>query len=66
VDWASIAGFLLVVIGIGAGQLMEGGNLSSLVQPAAFVIVVVGTIGAVLLQSRMSTATVSVMTRTSS
>ncbi|MBC3860672.1 flagellar motor protein [Undibacterium jejuense] len=54
-DWASVAGFLLVVIGIGAGQLMEGGNLASLLQPAAFVIVVLGTIGAVLLQSRMTT-----------
>ncbi|MFZ6693534.1 flagellar motor protein [Undibacterium sp. SXout20W] len=54
-DWASVIGFLLVVVGIGAGQLMEGGSLGSLLQPAAFVIVVVGTIGAVLLQSRMST-----------
>ncbi|MFZ6848450.1 flagellar motor protein [Undibacterium sp. RuRC25W] len=54
-DWASVAGLLLVVIGIGAGQLMEGGRLSSLLQPAAFVIVVIGTLGAVLLQSRMST-----------
>src|SRR5450830_786049 len=34
---------------------MEGGRLSSLLQPAAFVIVVIGTLGAVLLQSRMST-----------
>jgi chemotaxis protein MotA len=34
---------------------MEGGRLSSLVQPAAFVIVAIGTLGAVLLQSRMST-----------
>jgi len=55
VDWASVAGLLLVIIGIGAGQLMEGGRLSSLLQPAAFVIVVIGTLGAVLLQSRMST-----------
>lgn len=54
-DWASVAGLVLVAIGILFGQLLEGGQLSSLVQPAAFVIVVVGTIGAVLLQSRMPT-----------
>ena len=52
-DWASLAGLVLVVVGILFGQLIEGGRLSSLIQPAAFVIVVVGTIGAVLLQSRM-------------
>ncbi|MFZ6767251.1 flagellar motor protein [Undibacterium sp. Di26W] len=52
-DWASIVGLLLIVVGIVSGQLLEGGRLSSLVQPAAFVIVVVGTIGAVLMQSRI-------------
>ncbi|MBC3932861.1 flagellar motor protein [Undibacterium curvum] len=54
-DWASVAGIILVMVGIGAGQLMEGGKLSSLLQPSAFVIVFVGTLGAVLLQSRMTT-----------
>lgn len=54
-DWASVAGIILVMVGIGAGQLMEGGKLSSLLQPSAFVIVFVGTLGAVLLQSRMAT-----------
>lgn len=54
-DWASLAGLLLVVFGIVFGQLIEGGHLSSLVQPAAFIIVVLGTIGAVLLQSRLPT-----------
>lgn len=54
-DWASLVGLILVVVGISSGQLMEGGRLSSLVQPAAFVIVAIGTLGAVLLQSRMST-----------
>ncbi|MEO8839137.1 MAG: flagellar motor protein [Herbaspirillum sp.] len=37
-----------------AGQMLEGGRMGSLVQPAAFVIVVVGTIGAVLLQSGLA------------
>lgn len=54
-DWASIVGLILVVVGILAGQVIEGGRLSSLVQPAAFVIVFIGTLGAVLLQSRLQT-----------
>ncbi|HTD05372.1 flagellar motor protein [Undibacterium sp.] len=52
-DWSSLIGLLLVVVGILFGQVLEGGRLSSLIQPAAFVIVVVATVGAVMLQSRM-------------
>jgi chemotaxis protein MotA len=44
---------VLALGGLLVGQLLEGGHLSSLVQPAAFVIVAVGTVGAVLLQSGM-------------
>jgi chemotaxis protein MotA len=54
VDWGSVAGLILALAGIIVGQALEGGELSSLVQPAAFVIVVIGTLGAVLLQSGMS------------
>jgi chemotaxis protein MotA len=50
-DWSSIAGLALALIGILAGQWIEGGQAASLVQPAAFMIVVFGTTGAVLLQS---------------
>lgn len=50
-DWGSLIGIVLALGGILAGQMLEGGKLGSLVQPAAFVIVLVGTIGAVLLQS---------------
>ena len=50
-DWGSLAGLLLAVGGIAAGQMLEGGNARSLLQPAAFLIVVVGTLGAVLTQS---------------
>jgi chemotaxis protein MotA len=53
VDRASLIGIVLVLVGILAGQMLEGGHLSSLLQPAAFTIVVVSTIGAVLLQSRL-------------
>ena len=52
-DWGSLAGLALALTGILLGQVLEGGHLGSLVQPAAFVIVVVGTGGAVLLQSGM-------------
>ncbi|RZI42110.1 flagellar motor protein [Herbaspirillum sp. HC18] len=54
-DWASLAGLLLGLAGIVAGQALEGGHIDSLLQPAAFVIVVIGTMGSVLLQSGLST-----------
>jgi chemotaxis protein MotA len=53
VDWASLAGLALALAGILSGRLLEGGHLGSLLQPAAFAVVVVGTCGAVLLQSGM-------------
>ena len=53
-DWASVAGLMLALAGLLAGQALDGGKLASLLQPAAFAIVVVGTFGAVLLQSRLS------------
>jgi chemotaxis protein MotA len=52
-DWASLAGIALALGGLLVGQLLEGGHMSSLVQPAAFIIVGIGTTGAVLLQSGM-------------
>ena len=53
-DFISIAG---IVFGLGAivgGQLLEGGHLSSLMQPTAFLIVIGGTLGAVMLQSPLA------------
>ena len=50
-DWSSLSGIAIAVIGILIGQAIEGGEIGSLVQPAAFVIVVFGTFGAVLLQT---------------
>ncbi len=52
-DWASVAGIVLALGGLLVGQLLEGGHVGSLLQPAAFIIVGVGTVGAVLLQSGM-------------
>ena len=54
-DWASVAGLVLALAGLLVGSSLEGGKLASLLQPAAFAIVVVGTFGAVLLQSRLGT-----------
>lgn len=53
-DWGSVAGLGLALAGVVLGQWLEGGRLSSLMQPAAFMIVVAGTVGAVLLQSGLS------------
>lgn len=51
VDLNSVAGILLALSGIAVGQVLEGGQIGSLVQTTAFVIVFGGTLGAVLLQS---------------
>ena len=50
-DLNSFAGLVLAIGAIIAGQLLEGGHFGSLVQLTAFVIVVGGTLGAVLVQS---------------
>jgi chemotaxis protein MotA len=51
-DWSSVAGLVIALLGILIGQLIEGGSVLSLMQPAPFFIVVFGTLGAVLLQSK--------------
>lgn len=50
-DWGSLIGLVIGLAAVLIGQKMEGGQLASLIQPAAFMIVMLGTIGAVLLQS---------------
>jgi chemotaxis protein MotA len=52
-DWASIGGLALALLGIFLGQSIDGGRFSSLIQPSAFIIVVCGTFGAVLVQSNL-------------
>ena len=54
-DWTSVAGLVLALAGLLIGHGLEGGKLGSLVQPAAFVIVVIGTVGAVMLQTEGAT-----------
>lgn len=50
-DKISIIGLGLGLAAILVGQVLEGGHLASLVQPTAFLIVIGGTLGAVMLQS---------------
>lgn len=54
-DWASVAGLVLALTGVLVGHMLEGGYVGSLVQPAAMSVVLIGTCGAVLLQSGMPT-----------
>ncbi|WP_018409957.1 flagellar motor protein [Methyloversatilis thermotolerans] len=52
VDRLSLVGLAVGLAAILAGQLLEGGSLSSLFQPAALVIVLGGTLGATMVQTR--------------
>ena len=49
-DIASIAGILLALAGILGGLVLEGGTLRQVTQPTALMIVLGGTLGAVMLQ----------------
>ncbi len=50
-DRISVFGLALGLAAIVGGQVLEGGHVSSLLQPTAFFIVIGGTLGAVMLQS---------------
>ena len=50
-DSISLIGLTVGLAAILVGQVLEGGHISSLVQPTAFLIVIGGTLGAVMLQS---------------
>jgi len=52
-DSVSLIGLLIALGAIIVGQILEGSHISSLMQPTAFLIVVGGTTGAVLLQSQL-------------
>lgn len=54
-DKASLMGILLGVVAVFGGNVLEGGKISQVVNPIAFVIVAGGTIGATLLQFPLST-----------
>ncbi len=50
-DKISLAGLVISMVAILGGQVLEGGSINSLVQPTALMIVLGGTLGAVLLQT---------------
>jgi len=50
-DSISLIGITLALAAILVGQVLEGGHVGSLIQPTAFLIVIGGTLGAVMLQS---------------
>jgi len=50
-DSISLVGLTLGLAAIVLGQALEGGHIASLIQPTAFLIVIGGTLGAVMLQS---------------
>lgn len=50
-DFSSLIGIAIALAGIFGGQLLEGGYAGSLLQSAAFLIVLGGTAGAVMVQS---------------
>lgn len=54
-DPASLLGILLALAGIFAGLLLEGGHFGQVLQPTAAMIVLGGTLGAVMLQFPMRT-----------
>jgi len=56
VDKATLVGLVLAVGGILFGLLLEGGNLGQVVQPTAALIVIGGTLGAVLIQYPLGVA----------
>ncbi len=49
-DKLTLLGLVIGLVGISSGQLLEGGSLSILFQGAAFLIVLGGTLGAVMVQ----------------
>lgn len=54
-DFISLIGILLALTAVIGGQILEGGHVGSLLQITAFVIVIGGTAGAVMLQSSLPT-----------
>ncbi len=52
-DYIALVGLALGLLAVLAGQLIEGGSLLTLINGPAFLIVVGGTLGATILQSRL-------------
>ena len=50
VDKSTFGGILIALVGIGLGLVLEGGRIAQVLQPTAALIVIGGTIGAVMIQ----------------
>jgi chemotaxis protein MotA len=50
VDKSTFGGIVIALVGIGAGLVLDGGRLAQVIQPTAALIVLGGTIGAVMVQ----------------
>lgn len=59
-DWGSLTGLILGLSAIIIGQWLDGGQLASLIQPAALVVVLIGTLSAVLLQNGLQNLIVGI------
>ena len=59
-DKGNIAGLVVSFGGITAGLLLEGGKLSQVLQPTAALIVIGGTVGAILLQFPFQTVSTAI------
>ena len=53
-DLATLIGLILAIVGIVGGNILEGGNPMALVNLPGFMIVIVGTLGAVMISQPMS------------
>lgn len=49
-DKSTFSGILIALVGIGCGLLLDGGKIAQVIQPSAALIVLGGTIGAVMVQ----------------
>ncbi len=54
-DRLTIVGIFVALFAIFGGQILDGGNIGALINPAAFIIVVGGSFGAVMIQTHMKT-----------
>jgi len=53
-DIATIIGLLLGIIAVGVGMVLKGASVSVLINPAAFLIIIAGTIAAVTIAFPMA------------
>lgn len=49
-DKSTFGGILIAIVGIGCGLMLDGGKIAQVIQPTAALIVIGGTIGAVMVQ----------------